>query len=182
MESKRRDGFEEVYRECRAAVYRAALLITRNPEDAEDIAQEAFVRYFIHSMHKKTDRPKSWLVVVAGNLAKNHVKHGRFERLLTEEEDPDRLLPGAPDTEDIFFENMWRCETLEYTDRILGAVRAKNSRWYDALIYAYCMEMPRQEVADCMGITLDALMSMLTRAKKWIRKHYREEYDRIRAR
>ena len=30
-----------------------------------------------------------------------------------------------------------------------------------------------------MGMSLDSFQSMLYRAKNWIKKHYREEYDHI---
>lgn len=176
MESREIEGFEAVYRECRDDVYRTAFLITRSPETAEDIAQETFVRYFVCCRQNPPASPGSWLMVVARNLAYNHLRHVGYESLYPDEGWLDRPVRG---TEEIFFENMWRREKLEYTGRILAAVRARNRKWYDAMICAYCMEMPRQEVADCMGITLDALMSVLSRAKKWIRKHYREEYEQI---
>ena len=45
--------------------------------------------------------------------------------------------------------------------------------------YAYCNEMPRQEIADRMGMSLNAVMSTLTRIKDWIRKKYKDEFDHI---
>lgn len=39
--------------------------------------------------------------------------------------------------------------------------------------------MPRQEIADRMGMSLDAVMSTLTRIKDWIRKNYKDEFDHI---
>lgn len=179
MESKRREGFEAVYREYRELVFQTAIMYTHNPDDAEDIAQEAFIRYYIYSAHSMVSNPKNWLSVISKNLSYNHVKHAKHERLLNEDESIEEMLEWEHDTADVFFENMWKREIVEYTDRILGAVKVRNKRWYDALIYAYCMEMPRRELADCMGITLDALTSMLQRAKNWIRENYREEYDHI---
>lgn len=179
MESKRRADFDAVYREYRDLVFQTAVMYTHNPSDAEDIVQEAFVRYYIYRAHSEVNSPKNWLLVTAKNLALNHLKHRAYERVLNEEERMELLLEPEPDAADVFFENMWKREQLEYTDRILEAVRLRNRKWYDALICAYCMEMPRQEIADCMGISLNALASMLKRAKKWIRDHYREEYDHI---
>jgi hypothetical protein len=41
----------EIVRRYRPAVYRLALRMTRNPHDADDVAQEAFVRAF-RSLHQ----------------------------------------------------------------------------------------------------------------------------------
>lgn len=174
-----REGFDAVYRECRESVFQTAIMYTHNPDDAEDITQEAFVRYYIYSAHSTVSNPKNWLLVISKNLALNHVRHAGYERVLDENESIETLLKPESDVADVFFENMWKREILEYTDKILEAVRARNKKWYNALIYAYCMEMPRQEIADCMGITLDALAGILRRAKNWIRNHYRDEYDHI---
>lgn len=179
MESERRKDFDAVYREYRHLIFQAALVNIHNSNDAEDIAQETFIRYYIHRAHSTVENPKSWLMVTAKNLAYNHTKHTRYERLLHEEENIENMLKCEPDPADIFFENMWKMEMIEYTDRILKAVKDKNKKWYDALIYAYCMEMPRQEIAESMDMTVDALASMLQRARNWIKENYRDEFDHI---
>ncbi len=179
MDSKRRENFDAVYREYRTEILRAVLMFTHSLEDAEDIAQEAFIRYYVYSAHRPVENPESWILVVAKNLAVNYLKHAKYERVLEEDECMEDLLRPEPDTEDVLFDNMWKREILEYTELVLEAVRVKSKRWYDVLIYAYCMNKPRQEIADDMGMSLDALMGILRRAKVWIRKHYKDEYDRI---
>lgn len=179
IESKRRKNFDAVYSECRSELLQAVMMLTHNREDAEDIAQETFIRYYIYSAHRSVKNPKNWLLAIAKNLTLNYLRHAKYERVLYEEESMEVLLAPVTDTADVFVENMWRKETLVYTDRILEAVRDQNKKWYDALIFAYCMELPRQEIADDMGMSLNALMSMLGRAKNWIRKHYKDEYDHI---
>ena len=179
MESERRKDFDAVYKKYRNQIFQTALMNIRNPDDAEDIAQEALMRYYIHRAHSEVENPKSWLLVTAKNLAYNHVKRTRRERLLHEDEDIVSMLGREPDPEDIFFENMWKKEVLEYTDKILAAVLERNKKWYDVLIYAHGMEIPRQELADSMDTTVDALASMLQRARNWIRENYRDEFDHI---
>ena len=57
--------------------------------------------------------------------------------------------------------------------------KTKKRKWYNLAVYAYCNEMPRQEIADRMGMSLNAVMSTLTRIKDWIRKNYKDEFDHI---
>ena len=40
-------AFEEFIKENQAKVYRVALSMVRNPQDAEDIAQETFVKVYM---------------------------------------------------------------------------------------------------------------------------------------
>ncbi|NSE49227.1 sigma-70 family RNA polymerase sigma factor [Dorea longicatena] len=39
--------------------------------------------------------------------------------------------------------------------------------------------MPQKEVAKRMGITLNALEGILKRARKWMIKRYKDQYDRL---
>lgn len=179
MESKRREGFDAVYLEYRDEVFQTAVLCIHNPSDAEDIAQEVFVRYYIYTAHSIVANPRSWLLTTSKNLARNYMKHAQYERLLDRDESMELLMEREPDVEDVFFGKLWKKEIYEYTDMILEAVKSRNKKWYDALMYAYCMEMPRRDIAECMGITLNALEGILKRAKNWIKDNYRDEYDHI---
>lgn len=43
----------------------------------------------------------------------------------------------------------------------------------------YYVDMPQKEAAKQMGVTLYALEGMLKRARKWMIKRYKDEYDRL---
>lgn len=128
MESGRKEDFDVVYRKYRDQIFRTAFMSIRNPADAEDIAQETFMRYYIHHAHCKVDNPRSWLTVTAKYLTYNHIKHAKYERLLHENENMENMLDKEPDLEDIFFEKMWKKEMFEYTNKILAAVLEKNKK------------------------------------------------------
>ena len=63
--------------------------------------------------------------------------------------------------------------------RSLQDCSRKNSRWYEAVYFAYYMEIPQEKVAEMMGIRLGVLHSLLHRAKKWIKKTYGAEYEEM---
>lgn len=69
------EAVSRLYESRAVVVFRTVLGITRSPEEAEDITQEAFLRLYIALrngavIHSTID----WVVVVARNLARNHVK------------------------------------------------------------------------------------------------------------
>ena len=53
------------------------------------------------------------------------------------------------------------------------------ARWYQAVTLVYYVDMPQKEAAKQMGVTLYALEGMLKRARKWMIKRYKDEYDRL---
>ena len=83
------------------------------------------------------------------------------------------------EAEEQFFGTLREKDEIECACRILAALKTKKRKWYNLAVYAYCNEMPRQEIADRMGMSLDAVMSTLTRIKDWIRKNYKDEFDHI---
>ena len=118
-------------------------------------------------------------MTTARNLAINYLKHTKHEMYLSDLNGYETEVLLGSDVQDAFFEGLWRYEVFGYAGTVLEAVHARNKNWYNALILAYAMKKPQYQVAEEMGITLDALTSMLQRAKKWIRKHYKEEFDHI---
>ena len=62
---------------------------------------------------------------------------------------------------------------------IFSALYDLNPSWYEAVTITYVLEKPQKEVAEIMGVKLETLHSMLYRAKKWIRKHFEEQFDHL---
>lgn len=151
-------------------VFRIAYHYTCNGEEAEDISQVVFGRYYIFSETGRVTNVRSWLATTARNVAVNHVKHISYERLLWAKETMEDYLGYEEDPEEQFFGTLREKDEIECACRILAALKTKKRKWYNLAVYAYCNEMPRQEIADRMGMSLNAVMSTLTRIKDWIRK------------
>ena len=59
-----------LFEQLHVPVFRYLLRKTRNPGQAEDITQEAFLRLFRHLRENRLlDNPKAWIFTVANNLA-----------------------------------------------------------------------------------------------------------------
>lgn len=72
------DAFGELVRRHRDAAYRVALRICRTPADAEDVAQDAFVRAWRALADFRGDaRFTTWLYRIVTNLALNRVTRRR---------------------------------------------------------------------------------------------------------
>ena len=63
-------ALEELYRRTRAAVYSMALSYLKNAEEAQDVAQETFVRIWENAaMYRSQGSPMAWILTIARNLS-----------------------------------------------------------------------------------------------------------------
>lgn len=70
----------EWYEQHRVGLYRFALSILKDPEAAEDVLQETFLRLLqSDSLHFQPGMEKAWLYRVARNLCYDHLRRAKRE-------------------------------------------------------------------------------------------------------
>lgn len=176
----RRAEFDVAYEEYKEVILQVATLYTHNRYTAEDIVQEAFLRYYIYIGHTRVKDTKAWLLTTIKNMALNGIKTNRKETVIDVREQPEDLFGSEDSAENEFFEDLWKLDSRKMVNIILEGLREKNKKWFEAFTFVYCMGMLNKEAAKRMGISDDALQSILYRAKKWIKENYAGEYARIR--
>jgi RNA polymerase sigma-70 factor (ECF subfamily) len=123
-------------------------------DQAEDIAQEAFVRL----LDERPDNPEAWLFTVAGNLAKNVVRgeHRRTQRLsLMADEAAGRDEPGA---DRMVLQNETASEVKLALDALSDRDRRLLLLHHDGLAY--------KELADIVGVKATSVAPLLARARQ----------------
>ena len=64
--------FDDLYQKYAVIVFRTAYNFLLNKDDAEDIVQEVFIKYFIsNKTFNDDDHEKAWILTVTANLSKN---------------------------------------------------------------------------------------------------------------
>jgi RNA polymerase sigma-70 factor, ECF subfamily len=92
------NGDQEAFRELvvrhQGSVFNLAYRLTRSATEAEDLAQEAFVRaYRKLSLYRPAYSFRNWVMTICANTAKNRFR-GNIRRRRAEEEHLGRLEPG----------------------------------------------------------------------------------------
>lgn len=181
IQPKDEDTFFRDYCDYKDAVYKVAYKFCHDPEIAADIMQRTFMKYFEIKPAGNEERIRNWLGILAKHDAINYCRKAKWE-LPDEyiELTCDLLQENSPELmEDMVIDAIEEQERKILTNDILEDIRNVNPRWYEALTLVYYLEIPNKDVAKMMGVSAEALQSVLQRAKKWIRKKYGEKYEEV---
>jgi len=165
------DGnFERLVRCYEDRLYSFALRLTGSREDAEEIAQDAFVRAY-RALQKypaeqiRTLALRAWLYRITLNVARNRLrgKHPRFVSIDDSgESHPGRSLWEAPDDPDDRPDS--RYERAEKRADIATLVAALPDRYRAPLILRYVEGLPVEEVAAILKQPIGTTKSHVHRA------------------
>ncbi len=134
-----------------------------NPSDAEDVAQEVFARVWTSAAGWRPDaRFTTWLHRVALNLCLDRLARRR-EAPLDDAGEPVDPCPSPAD----------RLAEADMT-RVVGAeIAALPERQRVALALCHYQGLRNDEAAEIMQITVEALESLLARARRTLRARLR---------
>lgn len=136
-----------------------------DPVEAEDVAQESFVRLWRQAARWRSGnaRVDTWLHRVALNLCYDRL---RRRREIAVETVPDRPDPGpAPDAE---------LDEADTARQVAAALQTLPERQREALVLHYYQELSNIEAAAVMEISIEALESLLARARRRLRQLFEE--------
>jgi RNA polymerase sigma factor (sigma-70 family) len=156
------------------AAFRAAYLVTRNADDAKDVAQEAFVRAHAQLHRFRIEEPfRPWLLRIVTNLALNERRtQGRRLGLL---ERAGRLLSrdDAPPPEALI-------TTDEESSTVWEAINRLGSDDRLILYLRFFLELSEAEMARVIDKAPGTVKSRLSRASSRLRALIERDYPQLR--
>ena len=151
------------------AVFRLSYLLLGDPDDAEDIAQETFLRAWNHLKRFDTTRPlRPWLLSIASNLASNRRRSaGRYLSALT------RAFRNEPISSTSIEEKSTR--HLE-ASQLWKAVQTLNVPEQQIVYLRYFLELSVAETAEVLKIAEGTVKSRLSRALERLRGIIQQDF------
>jgi len=165
------DAFEQLVRRYTGVVFRVALHISRCREDAEEIAQETFLRAFRHlSSFEERARISTWLTRIAVNAALLKRRGPQPTETVTigeqageDEVVPQQIADWRPNPEQLY-------NRLELSDMLRKALESLPNG-YGTVFWLRDVEgFSIAETAEMVGITQAAVKNRLLRARLQLRE------------
>jgi RNA polymerase sigma factor (sigma-70 family) len=162
-------AYEEIVRRYQQVAFRTAYVITGSAADAEDAAQEGFVKaYRALASFRAGAEPRPWLLRIVANEARNRVRsRGRRHQLELRLAEGFRPGGAAPSPE---------AETVAAEDRrhLLSIVNELGEEDRMVIASRYFLELSGEETAAALGIPEGTVKSRLSRALARLRTRVAE--------
>ena len=149
-----RENLAELYRRTRAAVYGLALSYLKNGAEAEDVAQDTFVKVWAAApSYRPQGKPMAWLLTIARNLALGRLRTAARIQDLSEAQWSAFSIES---------------DTLTADDRtVLSAAltRLSDEERHIVVLHAVC-GLKHREIARFLDLALPTVLSKYHRSLK----------------
>jgi len=153
------EAFEELVNRHRMAIYRLARSITGNHDDADDAAQETFIKVYRALGTYDPERPfKPWLKRIAYNTSLNVLRASRSRSRGTTSEDLPELADPSPNPGH-------ELEAEQAASGIQLAVSNMPAELRTTLLLRAVENMSYKDIASATGVRIGTVMSRLSRAR-----------------
>jgi RNA polymerase sigma-70 factor (ECF subfamily) len=172
--------FYELIQPYERPVYIAAHSVLQNEADAEDVAQEAFLKAFAHlATFRKESKFSTWLIQIAINEARMRRRKDRkslyesFDERQTAE-DGDYFPKDFADWREIPSETLQRAELRQAIQRALASL---DQKYREVFVMRDVQNLSITETAETLGISEAAVKTRLLRARLQMREALAPGFD-----
>lgn len=174
-----RRAFAELVERYSGSVFNLAYRLTHDQPEAENIAQETFLRVYRALPQSDWQRPfKPWLFAIAANLCRDWARRRREKSFFDAEDEPGddtvaaELSDPAPLPTD-------RLEEGELHEALQRAVDDLPPAYRAAVVLRYTEDLSYQEIAAVLNLPLNTVRTHLSRAKARLRAALADELGEI---
>jgi RNA polymerase sigma-70 factor (ECF subfamily) len=151
---------ESVVRTHARLVFRVAYSVLRHREDAEDAAQETYIR-LMHQDLRKIEDPRLWLARVAWRVAVDRVRKRPLQSLDADEQYPE-IADATPLADQTVLETELQAQVKKMIEALPKALR-------EAVRLSTVDGMTSADVAQVLGIPEGTVRTRMSRARQMLR-------------
>ncbi|HET6497103.1 MAG TPA: sigma-70 family RNA polymerase sigma factor [Thermoleophilia bacterium] len=153
-----RRAFGALVEQYQARLHRAACCLARNASEAEDMAQEAFVRAYMSLGRFRGDSAfYTWLFGILLNVYRKFLRLQQKRRV--EEPVVAEVADSAPSPSR-------QAAASEELDRVMRAIEHMPPRLREVMVLRHVEEMAYEEIAQAIGRGIGTVRSRLHRARE----------------
>ena len=176
-------AYDTLVRKYERQIFRIALRITQNREDAEDVTQDTFVKGFEKlDQFQGNSKFYTWLVRIAVNESLMRLRKRRTGKMVSIDEDveteegsvPRDLADWAPDPE----QNYSQAELNKILDKTIKGLPPGFRVVFEL---RDVQGLSTEETAEALGLSIPAVKSRLLRARLQLRERLTRYFKRKRA-
>lgn len=164
--------FRLIYNANYALLMQVAVHIVYDQAAAEDLAQEAFERFYVKNRRfPSEDDARYWLIRVVKNLSLNYLKRKQREAKLEEKlkADPDRGIGGEDAADSLL--------TKDEGERVRAAVENLPENLRMVIKLKEFTDLDYKGIAKVLGISVANVKIRVFRARKKLEEALREDED-----
>ena len=164
------DAFASLVRAYQDRVYSLAYYMTKNHHDAEDVAQEVFLKIWRSLPSYRGDHePDTWIMKIAKNACLDHLKQKRTVEPLEWERDGEALERPIAD-EDVQSNPPQAFAQKEMRDEVAKALLRLPPEYREILTLRYMDGLSYEQLCRVLEIGEGTVKSRLWRAKNTLKK------------
>ncbi|MGA1996314.1 MAG: sigma-70 family RNA polymerase sigma factor [Bryobacteraceae bacterium] len=173
-------AFSELVRRYENKIFRLALHITQNREDAEDVLQEAFLKAYEHlDQFQGNSKFYTWIVRIAVNQALMKLRRRKTDKSVSMDEQFDtgedtlvrEIAAWDEDPEQQF--------SREELGRILdSAIQGLEPPYRSVFVLRDIEDLSTEETAQALDLSIPAVKSRLLRARLQLREKLTRHFKR----
>ncbi|MCG3089846.1 RNA polymerase sigma factor [Sporosarcina cyprini] len=162
-----KQAFANIINKYKNPLYATILRMTKNPQDAQDLVQDAFIKVY-RNLHKYDGGGafSGWLYRVAINHCMDEFRKKRYSTVQVQLEEEAIINPNHPE---IVFLKREKSRQLE---RLISTL-PEDERLI--ILLRYVNEISYEEISELLGVPLSTVRNKLHRAKKKMRDTVKRE-------
>lgn len=169
--SKHQAEFERLVELFHGRLYNVALRLTSDPDAAAELTQDTFFRAFkAWDKFRKESQSYTWMYRILVNLNKDRLaresrRRGREQQFFPQDDEGANL--SLPDSSQDVAE---AAERQELQKEIQIAIESLPQGYMECIVLRDIEGLSYQEIADTIGVSLEAVRSRLARARQQLRE------------
>src|SRR5205085_6165009 len=173
------ESFEAIFTRYYPLVYQLAYRCTGQRDEADDIAQEAFLRFYRTPPHDTSEvERRAWLCRVTTNLGLNALR-ARQRRIYHEEQASEGVR--QPASEDAAQLNPEQHVIAHEQAAFIRSILAELPERQQTYILLRSIGLSYAEIAQATGVAAASVGSLLARAEREFRRRYHERVTATKA-